>query len=143
MRRALELAGEAAGAGEVPVGAVLVDGSGNTVAEARNRVEELHDATAHAETLAISAAARAGTDWRLTGHTLVVTLEPCAMCAMAAVWSRLGRIVYGAADPKAGAAWSLYNIPQDKRLNHHIELQHGLLADQAANLLEDFFRERR
>ena len=143
MRRALELAHEAAGAGEVPVGAVLVDGSGKAVTEARNRVEELGDATAHAETLAISAAARAGGDWRLTGLTLVVTLEPCAMCAMAAVWSRLDRIVYGAADPKAGAAWSLYNIPQDKRLNHHIELEHGLLADEAAAVLEDFFRERR
>ena len=143
MRRALELAREAAGAGEVPVGAVLVDGSGKAVTEARNRVEELSDATAHAETLAISAAARAGGDWRLTGLTLVVTLEPCAMCAMAAVWSRLDRIVYGAADPKAGAAWSLYNIPQDKRLNHHIELEHGVLAGEAAALLEDFFRERR
>lgn len=79
----------------------------------------------------------------MSGHSLVVTLEPCAMCAMAAVWSRVERIVYGAADPKAGAAWSLYNIPQDKRLNHHIELVHDVMADEAATLLEDFFRDRR
>lgn len=143
MRRALDLAGEAAAAGEVPVGAVLVDPAGAVVTEAHNRVEELTDATAHAEMLVLSQAATAAGDWRLTGHTLVVTLEPCAMCAMAAVWSRLDRIVYGAADPKAGAAWSLYNIPQDKRLNHRIELQQGLLAEEAAALLEDFFRERR
>jgi tRNA(adenine34) deaminase len=113
------------------------------VAEGRNRVEELTDAAAHAEMLVLAEASRRRRNWRLTGHTLVVTLEPCAMCAMAAVWSRVDRIVYGAADPKAGAAWSLYNIPQDKRLNHRIELQHGVLADEAAALLEDFFRERR
>jgi tRNA(adenine34) deaminase len=143
MRRALELAGEAAAAGEVPVGAVLVDEGGSIAFEGRNRVEELNDATAHAEMIVLSEAARRREDWRLTGHTLVVTLEPCAMCAMAAVWSRVDRIVYGAADPKAGAAWSLYNIPQDMRLNHRIELQHGMLAEEAAALLEDFFKERR
>lgn len=143
MTRALELAREAADAGEVPVGAVLVDAEGAVVAEGRNRVEEMSDATAHAERLVLSAAARSGGDWRLSGHSLVVTLEPCAMCAMAAVWSRVERIVYGAADPKAGAAWSLYNIPQDKRLNHHIELVHDVMADEAATLLEDFFRDRR
>ena len=143
MERALELAREAAAAGEVPVGAVLVDPNGVMVAEARNRVEEMSDATAHAERLVLSAAAGSGGDWRLSGHTLVVTLEPCAMCAMAAVWSRLDRIVYGAADPKAGAAWSLYNIPQDKRLNHHVELEHDVMAEEAAALLEDFFQERR
>ena len=143
MKRALELAREAAAAGEVPVGAVLLDGSGSIVAEGRNRVEELSDATAHAEMQVLSQGARARHDWRLTGHTLVVTLEPCAMCAMAAVWSRIDRIAYGTADPKAGAAWSLYNIPQDKRLNHRIELHDGVLADEAAALLEDFFKERR
>lgn len=143
MQRALQLAGEAASAGEVPVGAVLLDDSGSSVAEGHNRVEELSDAAAHAEMLVLSAAARDRNDWRLTGHTLVVTLEPCAMCAMAAVWSRIDRIVYGAPDPKAGAAWSLYNIPQDRRLNHRIELQHGLLAEESAAMLESFFKERR
>jgi len=143
MRRALDLAREAAGDGEVPVGAVLLDGDGVVVAETRNRVEQLHNATAHAEMLALNAASESRDDWRLDGHTLVVTLEPCAMCAMAAVWSRLERIVYGAADPKAGAAWSLYNIPQDKRLNHRIELEAGVLADDSARLLEAFFEERR
>ncbi len=143
MRRALELAQEAAEAGEVPVGAVLLDGDGSIMGEARNRVEELGDATAHAELLVLSETARARGDWRLTGHTLVVTLEPCAMCAMAAVWSRIDRIVYGAADPRAGAAWSLFNIPQDKRLNHRVELEHDVLADEASALLEDFFRDRR
>jgi tRNA(adenine34) deaminase len=82
-------------------------------------------------------------DWRLNGHTLVVTLEPCPMCAGAAVWARLDRIVYGAADPKAGAAWSLYNIPQDRRLNHRIDLIEGILAEESSALLEDFFASRR
>ena len=143
MERALELAREAAEAGEVPVGAVLVDVDGAVAGEDRNRVEELNDATAHAEMLVLSGAARGRSDWRLTGHTLVVTLEPCAMCSMAAVWSRIDRIVYGAADPKAGAAWSLYNIPQDKRLNHRIELEHDVRGDETAALLEGFFHERR
>ena len=143
MTRALELATTAAAAGEVPVGAVLVDESGEVVAGAHNRVEELGDATAHAEMLVLSEKARARGQWRLGGLTLVVTLEPCAMCAMAAVWSRIDRIVYGAADLKAGAAWSLYNIPQDPRLNHRIELEAGLMAEVSATLLEDFFGERR
>jgi tRNA(adenine34) deaminase len=87
--------------------------------------------------------ARAIGDWRLEGHTLVVTLEPCPMCAGAAVLARLDRIVYGASDPKAGAAWSLYNIPQDRRLNHRIELVEGVLAAECGKLLEDFFAARR
>ncbi len=143
MEQALALASAAAAAGEVPVGAVLVDQAGEVVADAHNRVEELGDATAHAEMLVLSEAARARGQWRLEGLTLVVTLEPCAMCAMAAVWSRIDRIVYGAADPKAGAAWSLYNIPQDPRLNHQIELEAGLRAEEVAQLLEQFFTERR
>ena len=125
------------------MGAVLVNKDGEVATEAHNRVEELRDATAHAEMLVLSEVARARSQWRLEGLTLVVTLEPCAMCAMAAVWSRVDRIVYGAADLKAGAAWSLYNIPQDPRLNHHIELEAGLMADESARLLEDFFSERR
>lgn len=143
MRRALKAAAEAAASGDVPVGAVLLDASGQTVAVDRNRREELTDPTSHAEMLAISARAREIGDWRLTGHTLVVTLEPCAMCAGASVLARLDRIVYGAADLKAGAAWSLYNIPQDRRLNHRIDLIDGVLADESAALLGAFFDERR
>jgi len=129
--------------GDVPVGAVLVDGSGNLVAADRNRREELRDPTAHAEMLVLSARAREVGDWRLTGHTLVVTLEPCPMCAGAAVAARLDRIVYGAADLKAGAAWSLYNIPQDRRLNHRIDLVDGILAEGSRLLLEAFFAGKR
>jgi tRNA(adenine34) deaminase len=93
--------------------------------------------------LVISQRSRAIGDWRLEGHTLVVTLEPCPMCAGAAVWARLDRIVYGAADPKAGAAWSLYNIPQDRRLNRRIDLVAGVLAAESTALLELFFAARR
>lgn len=143
MRSALDLAAEAAAAGDVPVGAVLLDTDGTIVAGDRNRREEMTDPTAHAEILVLSAHARAIGDWHLDGHTLVVTLEPCPMCAGAAVWARLDRIVYGAADPKAGAAWSLYNIPQDRRLNHRIELSEGVLAEKSSQLLEGFFRDKR
>lgn len=143
MRTALDLAAQAADAGDVPVGAVLVDPDGTVVATDRNRREELRDPTAHAEMLVLSARAREIGDWRLNGHTLVVTLEPCPMCAGAAVWARLERIVYGAPDPKAGAAWSLYNIPQDRRLNHRIDLVHGVLAAESGALLADFFAARR
>ncbi|HEX5630547.1 MAG TPA: nucleoside deaminase [Acidimicrobiia bacterium] len=143
MRIALDEARLAAAHGDVPVGAVVIDASGAIVAADHNRREETADPTAHAEMLVLRAAARLSGDWRLTGHTLVVTLEPCAMCAMAAVWARVDRIVYGAADLKAGAAWSLYNIPQDARLNHRCELVSGVLADEAAALLADFFAARR
>ncbi len=129
--------------GDVPVGAVLVNRAGEIVAAAHNRREVDGDATAHAEMLAISMASRANGDWHLDGHTLVVTLEPCAMCAMAAVWARVERIVYGAADLKAGGAWSLYNIPQDERLNHRIDLVHGVLGDDCAAMLTDFFEAKR
>lgn len=143
MHTALDLAREAAESGDVPVGAVLVDETGAVVAADRNRREELRDPTAHAEMLVLSARSREIGDWRLTGHTLVVTLEPCPMCAGASVWARLDRIVYGAPDPKAGAAWSLYNLPQDRRLNHRVELEEGLLADDSRRLLEDFFGDKR
>ncbi|HSK07311.1 MAG TPA: nucleoside deaminase [Acidimicrobiia bacterium] len=143
MRQALKAASEAAASGDVPVGAVLLDASGDVVAADRNRREDLTDPTAHAEMLVISARAREIGDWRLIGHTLVVTLEPCPMCAGAAVLARLDRIVYGAADLKAGAAWSLYNIPQDRRLNHRVDLVDGVLADEAAELLAGFFGDRR
>jgi tRNA(adenine34) deaminase len=143
MRLALKAAAEAAVAGDVPVGALLLDPSGAVVTVDHNRREELSDPTAHAEILVISARAKEIDDWRLTGHTLVVTLEPCPMCAGAAVLARLDRIVYGAADPKAGAAWSLYNIPQDRRLNHRVDLLDGVLAEECSAMLTAFFAERR
>ena len=143
MRLALKAADEAASTGDVPVGAVLLDASGAVVAVDHNRREELSNPTAHAEILVISARAREIDDWRLTGHTLVVTLEPCPMCAGAAVLARLERIVYGAADLKAGGAWSLYNIPQDRRLNHRIDLIDGVLAENSSALLTAFFANRR
>lgn len=143
MELALEEARLAAGHGDVPVGAVLLDAGGVPVARNHNRREELGDATAHAEMLVLSARSREYGDWRLAGHTLVVTLEPCAMCAMAAVWARVDAIVYGAPDLRAGAAWSLFNIPQDERLNHRIELEAGVLEEACAELLSEFFRDRR
>ena len=129
--------------GDVPIGAVLLDATGAVVVRDHNRREERSDPTAHAEILVLSAAGMARGDRRLEGHTLVVTLEPCAMCAMAAVWARLERIVYGAADLKAGAAWSLYNIPQDARLNHRCDLVHGVRETECAALLTEFFADRR
>jgi tRNA(adenine34) deaminase len=143
MRLAMGQATIAGDYGDVPVGAVLLNRAGDVVAAAHNRREVDSDATAHAEMIAISMASRAQGDWRLDGHTLVVTLEPCAMCAMAAVWARLERIVFGATDLKTGAAWSLYNVPQDERLNHRIDLVSGVLEDECSALLTDFFAERR
>jgi len=143
MGMALEEAAKALEHGDVPIGALLLDSSGNIVAADHNRREERGDATAHAELLVLSARSQQLGDWRLTGHTLVVTLEPCAMCAMAAVWARVDRIVFGAADLKAGAVWSLYNIPQDERLNHHCDVVAGVRADEASALLESFFADRR
>ena len=143
MAQALVEARSAPAHGDVPVGAVLLDPTGRVVAAAHNRCRVDSDPTAHAEMLVLSAAARAAGTERLDGHTLVVTLEPCAMCAMAAVWARVERIVYGAPDPKAGAAWTLYNIPQDARLNHRCDLVAGVRAGESAALLEAFFQERR
>ena len=143
MREALEEAAQAPRHGDIPIGAVLLDGDGNVVVRDHNRREERSDTTAHAEMLVLSKRSRDLGDWRLTGHTLVVTLEPCAMCAMAAVWSRIDRIVYGAADPKAGAVWSLYNIPQDERLNHHCEVVAGVRDAEAAEQLTEFFAMHR
>jgi tRNA(adenine34) deaminase len=140
---ALDEASEAMSSGEIPVGAVIVNQAGEVLAKGRNRREELGDPTAHAELLAISAAARSVEGWRLDGHILVVTLEPCPMCAGAAVAGRLDAIVYGAADPKGGAAWSLYNIPQDKRLNHRCEVVAGIREEECGDLLRRFFALRR
>ena len=143
MRLALDEARGALAHEDVPVGAVLLDSDGVVVAVGHNQKEQLGDPTAHAEMLVIRAAAESVGTWHLEGHTLVVTLEPCAMCAMAAVWARLDRIVYATPDPKAGAAWSLFNIPQDERLNHRCELIEGVLAEESTALLEDFFARLR
>ena len=143
MSVALEEARSALDHDDVPVGAVLLDESGAIVGLDHNRREELGDATAHAEMLVISARSRELGQWRLSGHTLVVTLEPCPMCAMAAVWARIDRIVYAAADLKAGGAWSLFNIPQDERLNHRVEIEAGILAEESRELLDSFFNSRR
>jgi tRNA(adenine34) deaminase len=143
MRMAIDEARAALEHDDVPIGAVLLDGDGSIVARNHNRRELLGDATAHAEMLVLSERSRELRDWRLVGHTLVVTLEPCAMCAMAAVWSRIDRIVYGTADLKAGGAWSLFNIPQDERLNHHIEMEAGVLENECTDLLTSFFDAQR
>lgn len=143
MARALLEAEKAAEHGDVPIGAVILDPSGQIVAADHNRREERSDATAHAEMLVLSATSRASGDWRLNGHTLVVTLEPCPMCAMAAVWARVERIVYAVADLKGGGVWSLYNIPQDERLNHRCEVTVGVGEFESRKLLENFFTQRR
>ena len=142
MERALDLAREAAECQEVPVGAVVVAPDGTTFGE-RNRTRELADPTAHAEILAIRRAAAHQGDWRLEGHALYVTLEPCAMCAGAIVLSRVERVVFGASDPKAGMCGSLGNLVQDARLNHRVELDSGVLGEQASSLLKTFFADRR
>ena len=142
MERALDLAREAAEHHEVPVGAVVVAPDGTTFGE-RNRTRELADPTAHAEILAIRRAAAHQGDWRLEGHALYVTLEPCAMCAGAIVLSRIERVVFGASDPKAGMCGSLGNLVQDARLNHRVELDSGVLGEQASSLLKTFFADRR
>jgi tRNA(adenine34) deaminase len=143
MRAALEQAARGGAAGDIPVGAVVVGPTGDIVAAAHNRRELDADPTAHAEMLVLREAAAGAGTWRLEGHTLVVTLEPCPMCAMAAVWARMATIVYGTADPKAGGVWSLYNIPQDERLNHRCEVVAGVLEEDCRDLLGGFFEERR
>jgi tRNA(adenine34) deaminase len=143
MQIALDEARAALGHGDIPVGAVIVGPDGEVVARAHNRREELRDPTAHAELLVLRAAAENAGSWRLDGHTLVVTLEPCVMCAGATVNARLDRLIYGAADLKAGGCWSLYNIPQDRRLNHNLEMEAGVLADECSELLTGFFEDRR
>ena len=142
MELALQEAAAAAAHDDVPVGAVaLVDGE--VVARRHNERELTGDPTAHAELLCLRDAAAARGGWRLDGLTLVVTLEPCPMCAGALVGARVDRVVYGAADPKAGATGSLYNLCADPRLNHEVEVVHGVRAAEAATLLQDFFAQRR
>jgi tRNA(adenine34) deaminase len=155
MRLALAEAIEAEATGDVPIGAVILDPSGTVIATGRNTREAEGDPTGHAEIVAIRAAARtlhkhttqadpaSPTSWRLTDCTLVVTLEPCTMCAGAIVLSRLARVVFGAWDPKAGAAGSLYDVLRDPRLNHNPEVVTGVLEQECGNALDRFFEGRR
>ena len=142
MAEALKEARAAAEEGEVPVGAVIVR-EGEIIARAHNMTEQAKDPTAHAEMLAIRAAASLLGGWRLPGCSMYVTVEPCCMCAGAIVWSRIGKLYIGTMDPKAGACGSLYNIPADSRLNHNVEIETGLMGDECSRLMKDFFRKLR
>jgi tRNA(adenine34) deaminase len=139
MRLALEEARAALATSDVPIGAVVLDADGEVVGRGRNEREADADPTAHAEVVALREAARARGEWRLDGCTLVVTLEPCTMCAGAVVLSRVDRLVFGAFDPKAGAVGSLWDVVRDRRLNHRPEVVTGVLAEESATLLLEFF----
>ncbi|MEA2736495.1 MAG: tRNA(adenine34) deaminase [Humisphaera sp.] len=144
MREAIAEAQEALAAGEVPIGAVVVhEPSGRIIGRGHNRRENDHDPTAHAEILALREAAHAIGHWRLLDCVLVVTLEPCPMCAGAAVNARIPRLIYGCLDPKAGAVRTLFRLCDDERLNHRIEIEEGVLAEECAELLRSFFRAQR
>lgn len=143
MARALGLARRASELGEVPVGAVLVDGAGRLLAAEHNRSILACDPTAHAEVLCLRAAAALTGNYRLTGATLYVSLEPCPMCAGALVWARVARVVYAAADPKAGALGSVLDLNQTPGLNHRLRVEGGLLAEPSAAILRGFFAARR
>jgi tRNA(adenine34) deaminase len=143
MGLALNQARKAWDAGEVPVGAVVVDESGDILAQAHNAPITLNDPTAHAEVLALRQAAAQAGNYRLPGATLYVTIEPCLMCVGAIIQARLQRLVFGAADPKAGACTSLYRIPEDQRLNHRLEVTGGIRETECRELLQQFFQARR
>jgi tRNA(adenine34) deaminase len=143
MRLAIAQAQQASAVRDVPVGAVVVDAAGAVLGAGHNERELTHDPTAHAEILALRAAARARASWRLDDCALVVTLEPCTMCAGAAVLARVRRVVYGAVDPKAGAAGSLWDVLRDRRLNHRPEVVGGVLADECQELLREWFSQTR
>jgi tRNA(adenine34) deaminase len=143
MRSALDEAVLAPVVGDVPIGAIVVDEDGLVLGRGHNVREAEADPVGHAELLALREAGRALGSWRLSGCTLVVTLEPCAMCAGASVLARVDRIVYAASDPKAGAVGSLWDLPRDPRLNHRPEVVPGILAHEASALLENFFASRR
>ena len=142
MKQALREAEQAFDEGEVPIGAVVVK-EGLIVGRGHNQTERLGDPTAHAEIIAIGAAAEHFESWRLIGATLYTTIEPCVMCAGAAVLARIDRIVYGAPDPKFGGCDSIFRIPTDRRLNHHVAVLSGVMADEAAALMRSFFARRR
>jgi tRNA(adenine34) deaminase len=143
MHLALDQAARSSASGEVPVGAVVLDGAGTVAGAGHNRQEADHDPTAHAEIVAIRQAAQARGGWRLDTCTLVVTLEPCTMCAGAVAAARLDRLVYGAADPRAGAAGSLWDVLRDRRLAPRVEVIGGVLEEECADLLREFFARRR
>jgi tRNA(adenine34) deaminase len=143
MRLALDEARAAMDGEDVPVGAVVLDGTGQVIGSGRNGREADRDPTAHAEVLALRAAAATRGEWRLDGCTLVVTLEPCTMCAGATVLSRVDRLVFGAYDDKAGAVGSLWDVVRDRRLNHRPEVVSGVLAEESARLLAEFFATHR
>jgi len=143
MDAALELAARCLQTGDVPVGAVLLGVDGQLLGSGRNEREARHDPSAHAEILALREAAAALGDWKLTGTTLVVTLEPCVMCAGAISAARVRRVVFAAWDEKAGAAGSVYDVLRDRRLPHRVEVLGGVEQERAARLLRDFFAERR
>jgi tRNA(adenine34) deaminase len=143
MRLALDEARAAVAGGDVPVGAVVLDETGSVIGTGRNGREAHADPTAHAELLALRSAATARGEWRLEGCTLVVTLEPCTMCAGATVLSRVDRLVFGAYDDKAGAVGSLWDVVRDRRLNHRPEVVAGVLAEESARLLAEFFAAQR
>jgi len=142
MKDALKEARRAAAEGEVPVGAVVVK-DGRIIGRGHNQRERLHDPTAHAEMIAVTQAAAAVGSWRLDGTTMFVTLEPCPMCAGALVNGRVGRLVYGADDPKAGACGTLMDVVNDRRLNHRMPVTRGVLAEECGGILRTFFRARR
>jgi tRNA(adenine34) deaminase len=142
MRLALDQARMASMHGDVPVGAVIVDQAGIVLAAAGNEREIRHDPTAHAEILVLREASRRLRSWRLTGLTLVVSLEPCTMCAGALVLARVARLIFGAFDPKAGAVSSLFDVVRDPRLNHRVEVRGGVLEAECSALLKDFFASR-
>jgi tRNA(adenine34) deaminase len=143
MQRALALAAEAAGDGDVPVGAVVLDAAGTAIGEGRNRREAEHDPTAHAEIVAMRRAAASRASWNLEGCTLVVTLEPCLMCAGALLQAHISRVVFGAWDDKAGAAGSVYDVVRDRRLPGRAEVVGGVREAEARALLREFFDARR
>jgi len=142
MEEALSLAAQAAREGEIPVGAIVVDRNHQVIGRGRNR-RESGDPLGHAEILAIAQAAVAIGDWRLEGTTMIVTLEPCAMCAGALVNARVDRLIFAARDPKAGFCGSLGNLVQDSRLNHRLEVEGGFMEEQASEMLRSFFRRLR
>ena len=142
IQAALRAAEQALEIDEVPVGCVIVH-DGMVIGRGHNQTEGLQDATAHAEILAIGAASNALHSWRLNECTMFVTLEPCAMCAGAIILARVGRLVYGARDPKAGACGSVLDVIHERRLNHRVEVTEGILADEAGMLLKEFFTEKR
>ena len=143
MLAALDEARRALETGDVPIGAVVLDPEGEVIGRGHNEREALADPTAHAEVIALRAAAAARGEWRLEGCTLVVTLEPCTMCAGAAVLSRVDRVVFGAYDDKAGAVGSLWDVMRDRRLNHRPEVVTGVCADECTLMLQEFFATHR